>query len=174
MAVSSSRHARRKPRRWRRANAPPRSSAYPAQPITALHRAARGGAFTRQAEERAALRTMHSAEWKAAKAEAAAMQDAYKAAFQAAHAKAKDADRAANKPLWRDLFRRQQADARSMDHAATHAAQQAAAARQEAHAAKQATYVAARRSHGLLGSLARKLGLAAHPRGRTGAAAPRR
>lgn len=149
--------------KWAKGERPAKAERLPRPAYNRIDRAARDAAFTRQAEERASLRTAHSAEWKAAKAEAAAMRAAYKSAFRDAYAKAKAADRAENKPKWRDLFRRQQADTRSMDYAADHAEQQAETARKDARRATLATERAARRSDTLLGGLAQRLGLAATP-----------
>jgi hypothetical protein len=128
-----------------------------------MDRAARESTFARQADERAALRELHSAEWREAKADAAAHRSAYKAAFRAAYAKAKAEDRAANKPQWAAVFRAQKLEAAQIEATAAQARRQTNTARQELRAAHDAVTKAERRAKTLLGGFAQKIGLAYTP-----------
>lgn len=128
-----------------------------------IDRAARDSAFSRQAEQRAALREKHSAEWTAAKREATQQRAAYKTAFRTAYAKAKAEDRIASRPQWAAVFRAQKAEAAQVDQRAAYARKQAAAARQELRAAREGVTKAQDRAKTILGSLAQRIGLAYTP-----------
>lgn len=141
----------------------PRAERFSRPQIDRIDRAARESAFARQAEERAALRDRHSAEWREAKRDAAQQRAAYKSAFRAAYARAKAEDRAANRPQWAAVFRAQKAEAAQIGAAVERARRQADTARRELRAAHDAVTKAQRRAKTILGGLAQRIGLAYTP-----------
>lgn len=126
-------------------------------------KAERDALFERQRLERGDMRTVHGDQWRDAKAEAAAHKAAYKAAFRAAYGREKAAAKAAHKPTWKAVFQRQKVE---RDHAARHVdamRQEAQQAHRRADKATRDMMTARRRSAGLIGRLAQRLGLAHGP-----------
>lgn len=119
-------------------------------------KAARDEFFSRQAAERAALKSAQSQEWTAAKAEIAA--SAYNRAFRDEHAKAKAADKLANKPLWREVFSRQDRERQVAAITAQRVQAEARAATDMFRKADKATRAAEKRDGTLFGKVAALLG----------------
>lgn len=126
-------------------------------------KAERDAAFARQSAERADLRATHSAEWKAAKAEAARFKAAYSSALSAAYQRHKAADKAANKPAWGALFKRQDAERRAAVNVAANTQQAAERARVATRDSLRALNRADRRKASKLGRLAQRVGLTMTP-----------